>query len=200
LDAYICLDRLPEAKKLAQELREKGLDGPRIHQRFLEMAYVEGDQAAIVREIQWFAGKPEEYLSFGLQAADRSLHGRRAESHKLYQRAAEAALRRGLRETASEFEEADAHADALMGNCQSSRRLGRPSLAPALCGDPAGAEKFAAETSKLFFNGTVWNSVQLPEIRAAIALKPGVAPAVPFSFQNSFYGGQPVPRHPTSVY
>ncbi|MBZ5618042.1 MAG: serine/threonine protein kinase [Acidobacteriia bacterium] len=171
LDAYICLDRLPDAKLLAQKLREQGLDGPRIHQRFLEMAYVEGDQAAIVREIQWFGGKPEEYLSLGLQAADRNLHGRRAESHKLYQRAAEIALRRGLREAASEFEEADARADALVGNCQTARRLRRPALALALCGDAAGAEKLAAETSKLFPNGTIWNSVQLPEIRAAIAMK-----------------------------
>ena len=115
LDAYICLDRLPEARQLAEKLRAQGLGGARIHQRFLEMAYVEDDQAAIAREIQWFAGKPEEYLSFGLQAANRNVHGQRRESHKLYQRAAETALRRGLRDAASEFEEADARADALVG-------------------------------------------------------------------------------------
>jgi len=40
-----------------------------------------------------------------------------------------------------------------------------------LCGDAARAEKLAAETSKLFPNGTLWNAVQLPEIRAAIELK-----------------------------
>jgi tetratricopeptide (TPR) repeat protein len=170
LDAYICLNRLPEARQLAQKLREMGLDGPRIHQRFLEMAYVEGDQAAIAREIQWFAGKPEEYISLGLQAADRNVHGKRGESHELFQRAAESALRRGLRDTASEFEEADARADAFSGNCQTVRRLVRPALALAMCGDAAQAEKLAAETSKLFPNGTIWNAVQLPEIRAAIAL------------------------------
>ncbi len=171
LDAYICLDRLPEARQLAQKLREQRLDGPRIHQRFLEMAYLEGDQAAIAREIQWFAGKPEEYISLGLQAASRNVHGQRLESHKLYQRAAETALRRALRDAASEFEEADARADALSGNCQTVRRLGRPALALALCGEAAPAEKLAADTSKLFPNGTIWNAVQLPGIRAAIALK-----------------------------
>jgi eukaryotic-like serine/threonine-protein kinase len=170
LDAYICLDRLPEARQLAQKLRARGIDGVRIHQRFLEMAYVEDDQAAIAREIQWFAGKPEEYLSFGLLAANRNVHGQRRESHILYQRAAETALRRGLRDAASEFEEADARADAFSGNCQTVRRLGHPALALALCGDAAQAEKFAAETSKLFPNGTIWNAVRLPEIRAAIAL------------------------------
>ena len=148
-----------------------GIDGARIHQRFLEMAYVEGDQAAVARETQWYAGKPEEYLSFGLQAANRNVLGQRRESSKLYKRAAETALRRGLRDVAAGFEEADARADALSGNCQTVRRLGRPALALAMCGDAAEAEKLAAETSKLFPNGTVWNAVQLPEIRAAIELQ-----------------------------
>jgi tetratricopeptide (TPR) repeat protein len=173
LDAYMCLDRLTEAKQLAEKLRAQGLGGARIHQRFLEIAYVEGDDAAAAREIQWFAGKPAEYLSFGLQAANQNALGRRRESSKLYQRAAETALRHGLRNTAAEFEEADARADALSGNCQTVRRLGRPALALALCGDAAQAEKLASETSKLFPNGTIWNAVKLPEIRAAIELQRG---------------------------
>ena len=171
LDAYMCLDRLAEAKQLAEKLRAQGLGGARIHQRFLELAYVEGDDAAAAREIQWFAGKPAEYLSFGLQAANQNALGHRRESSKLYRRAAESALRHGLRNAAAEFEEADARADALSGNCQTVRRLGRPALALAMCGDAAQAEKLAGETSKLFPNGTLWNAVQLPTIRAAIALK-----------------------------
>jgi tetratricopeptide (TPR) repeat protein len=170
LDAYICLDHLSEAKQVGERVRAKELDGPRIHQRFLEMAFVDDDQAAIAREIQWFAGKPEEYLSLGLQAAWRNIHGQRRESHNLYKRAAEMALRHGLREAAAEFEEADARADALSGNCGTARGLGRPAVALALCGEADQAEKLAAETSKRFPNGTIWNSVQLREIRAAIAL------------------------------
>ena len=171
LDAYMCLDQLAEAKQLAKKLRAQGLGGARIHQRFLEIAYVEGDDAAAAREIQWFADKPAEYLSFGLQAANLNVHGQRRESSKLYRRAAETALRHGLRNAAAEFEEADARADALSGNCRTVRRLGRPALALALCGDAAQAEKLAGETSKLYPNGTLWNAVQLPAIRAAIALK-----------------------------
>ncbi len=171
LDAYMCLDRLAEAKQLAEKLRAQGLGGARIHQRFLEMAYVEGDDAAAAREIQWFAGKPAEYLSFGLQAANQNALGRRRESSKLYRRAAETALRLGLRNAAAEFEEADARADALSGNCHAVQRLGGSALALAMCGDAAQAEKLAAETSKLFPNGTLWNAVHLPAIRAAIVLK-----------------------------
>ncbi len=171
LDGYLCLDRLTEAKQVAEKLRAQGLGGARIHQRFLEIAYVDGDDAAAAREIQWFAGKQAEYLSFGLQAANQNALGQRRESSKLFQRAAETALRHGLRNAAAEFEEADARADALSGNCQTVRRLGRSALALALCGDAAQAEKLAAETSKLFPNGTLCNAVQLPAIRAAIALK-----------------------------
>jgi serine/threonine protein kinase/Tfp pilus assembly protein PilF len=173
LDAFMCLDRLVEAKQLAEKLRAQGLGGARIHQRFLEIAYVEGDDAAAAREIQWFAGKPEEYLSFGLQAANQNALGQRRASSKLYRRAAEKALRHGIRNAAAEFEEADARADALSGNCQSVRQLGRPALALAMCGDAAQAEKLAGETSKLFPNGTIWNAVQLPTIRAAIELQRG---------------------------
>jgi hypothetical protein len=171
LDAYMCLNRLAEARQLAEKLRQSGLGGARIHQRFLELAYVDDDRTAIDRETQWFAGKPEEYLSFGLQAANRNVLGKRRESHELFQRAADKARHLGLHNVASEFDEADAQADALLGNCQTVRRLGRPALALAICGDAAQAEKLAAESSKLFPNGTIWNAVQLPEMRAAIALR-----------------------------
>ena len=164
------MDRFDEAKKVAERVRMQGIDGARIHQRFLEMAYIEGDQAAVARETLWYAGKPEEYLSFGLQAADRNVLGQRGESTKLYKRAAETALRRGLRDVAADFEEADARADALSGNCAAPRRLGRPALALALCGDTAQAEKLTAEISKAFPDGTLWNAVQRPAIRAAIEL------------------------------
>jgi eukaryotic-like serine/threonine-protein kinase len=173
LDAFMCLERLDEAKKVAESVRLLGIGGARIHQRFLELAYLEGDDTAVARETQWFAGKPEEYLSFGLQAANRNALGQRRESSKLYTRAAETALRSGLRNAAAGFEEADARADALSGNCGTAHRLGRPPLALAMCGDTARAEQLAGETSKLFPNGTIWNAVQLPEIRAAIELQRG---------------------------
>jgi Flp pilus assembly protein TadD len=178
LDAYMCLDRLGEARKLAEKVRMLGINGARIHQRFLEIAYIEGDQAAAAKEIQWYAGKPEEYLSFGLQAAYRNVLGQRLESSKLYKKAAETAMHQGLQDAAAGFEEADARADALSGNCRTVRRLGRPPLELAMCGDTAQAEKLLAERSKLFPNGTLWNAVQLPEVRAAIELQRDPAKAV----------------------
>jgi tetratricopeptide (TPR) repeat protein len=174
LDALMCLNRLPEAEAMAAKVPALGPDGSRIHQRFLELAYLEDDRPSIAREIQWFSGKPEEYLSFGLQAAWLNMHGQRRESSEEYQRAAEAARRQGFGYVADDLEEADARADALAGNCQSARRLGSPALALAMCDETAEAEKLAAETSKQFPNGIIWNAVELPEIEAMIEPAKGV--------------------------
>jgi eukaryotic-like serine/threonine-protein kinase len=188
LDAYMRLDRLGEAKELAEKARVQGIDGANVHRRFLEIALIEGDRAAAEKEIQWFAGRPEEYFSFGLQAKQADSLGQRRKAMDLYKRASETALRRDLSGIASDFRTADALAGALTGDCQIARRLASPPLALALCGDSGQAEDLAAVTSKLHPNGTIWNAVQLPEIRAAIELKldrPAkvvelLAPAAPF--------------------
>jgi tetratricopeptide (TPR) repeat protein len=66
-----------------------------------------------------------------------------------------------------------------------------------MCGDAAQAEKLARETSKLFPNGTLWNAVQLPEIRAAIELQRGqAAKAVELLASASPYER----AHPEAVY
>jgi DNA-binding winged helix-turn-helix (wHTH) protein/tetratricopeptide (TPR) repeat protein len=178
LDAYLCLGRFGEADRTAAQVRAHGIDGPRIHQRFLELAYLENDPVAIAREIPWYAGKPDEYLSFGLQAAMLNLHGQSRSSHALYQRAADAARHQGLRYVADEFEEADARADALAGYCRSTRKLGRPALALALCGESVKAEVLAAKTTKAQPDDTIWNAVKLPEIQAMSVIDRNDAGAV----------------------
>ena len=188
LDAYMRLDRLREAKEVEEKARLQGMDGANVHRRFLEIAFIEGDRAAAKREMQWFAGRPEEYFSLGLQARQADSLGQRRKAKDLYRRASETALRRALSGIASEFSESDALAGALTGDCQTARRVGRPPLALALCGDTAQAEKLVADTSKRLPNGTLWNAVQLPSIRAALALQhdqpakavESLAPAVPF--------------------
>ncbi|WP_280138048.1 transcriptional regulator [Terriglobus roseus] len=170
LDAYLCLDRFSQAHKVADEVRKRGLDGPRIHQRYLELAFAEKDDQGIAREIRWFSGKREEYLSLGLQAANLNVQGRRSESHKQYLHAAEAALHQGFRYVSDEFLEADARADALSGRCETAHSLGRPGVALAMCGETARAEKLVAETSKTSPNATLWNAVSRPEVEALNAI------------------------------
>jgi eukaryotic-like serine/threonine-protein kinase len=170
LDAYLCLNQFSQAHNVAAKVQEMKIDGPRIHQRFLELGYVENDQAAIARETQWFAGRPEEYLSLGLQAANLYGHGQRRAAHKEYQRAAQTARQMGLGSVGDEIEDADARAAALSGDCSIAHNLGRPAMALAMCGETARAEKLAAETTQDLPNGNIWNAVQLPQVNALVAL------------------------------
>jgi eukaryotic-like serine/threonine-protein kinase len=106
-----------------------------------------------------------------LQAAYADSLGRHDEAVKLYGRAAEMALQRGLNDIANDFEDAAARTAAFLGDCQPARRAGHPALALAICGEAARAEKLAGEASKLHPLGTLWNAVERPIIRAAIALR-----------------------------
>jgi Flp pilus assembly protein TadD len=171
--AYIGLNRLEDAKDILAQARTQHLDGSRLHQRVLEIAYAEGDQAVAEREVQWYAGRPDEYIGLALRAANADATGRREDARKLYRRAAAMALQRGLRDGALELEDADARAEALYGNCQSVRRARRPPLALALCGETAAAERLVAEASKLVPNGMLWNAVHRPAITAASEFRRG---------------------------
>jgi DNA-binding winged helix-turn-helix (wHTH) protein/tetratricopeptide (TPR) repeat protein len=173
MDAYMNLDQLDEAKKVEEGLRSRNFGGARIHQRFLEIAYAKEDEAAAAREVQWFTGRPEEYVSFGLQAAYRNLHGERREASGLYRQASISALREGLKDAATDFEDSDAVGAALVGKCSAKKNFSRPPLALALCGDIARAEQLLVQTSKQLPNDLIWNAVQLPTIRAAIELHQG---------------------------
>jgi eukaryotic-like serine/threonine-protein kinase len=164
------LGRLDEAKAVLKSAQLQNFDSARLHQRLMEIAYLEGHHAAAEKEAQWFAGNPEEYAGLETQAANEDALGRRRRARELYQRAAQLARHRSLEESAAQFEEADALADALTGNCATVRGVGGPALAFALCGDVAAAHKLAARTSATFPHGTLWNTVELPTIRAAIAL------------------------------
>jgi tetratricopeptide (TPR) repeat protein len=168
--AQIRLGRLADAKEVLGAAQAHQLDAARVHQRLLEIAYIEGDAAAAQREIRWFAGKPEEYATFGTQAANADALGQRRRARELYRRAADMARQRDLGEAATEFDQADAMGAAWSGNCGEGAS-GSPPLALAICGDGAAATRLAGEMSKELSAGTIWHQVQLPTIRAAIEFR-----------------------------
>jgi len=101
--------------------------------------------------------KPEEYLSLACRRPIGMFFGQRLESSKLYKRAAETALRRGLQDVAAASTKPMRVADALSGNCRTVSRLG---ASGACVGDVrryGPAEKLARETSKPF---SKWNRLE----------------------------------------
>ena len=95
--SYANLDRLDEAKAVGENAVSQKLDAGEIHRGLLYFAYLQGDRAAVEKEIQWFQGKPEEYRSLQTQAANAAMLGHRRQAEALRQQAAEAARRQSSR-------------------------------------------------------------------------------------------------------
>jgi tetratricopeptide (TPR) repeat protein len=169
--AYTSLDRFSDAKRECERARAQALDGPLLHARCLEVAFGSGDQQSVQEELHWFEGKPAEYLALGLEAQGADMRGQRSEAQELYRRAIATSVRRELPHVAAGFEDANALAAALDGDCQPTRGILRPALALALCGDSTAASAFIDKTSKALPQGSIWNAVQMPAIRAAIELR-----------------------------
>ncbi len=136
---YVFLDRLDEAKAVLEKPFAQGLDGPNLHDGLLLIAYLQNDEAAQDKEIQWFAGKPEESRGLQRQATNALVHGQRRKMKDLFQQAAEVRQRQGLASTGP----LSPIYDAFMGDCEAARKA-KSNPALVLCGDPV-AIKLAEE-------------------------------------------------------
>jgi DNA-binding winged helix-turn-helix (wHTH) protein/Flp pilus assembly protein TadD len=142
---YIALDRFDEAKAVAKRTIAQKLDSASLHAALLSLAYTQDDHPAQQNEIEWFAGKPEEYRSLEIQGINALVHGQRSRAEELFQRAAEMAWREGR--TGLQFGPPSAVIDAWMGDCEPARQ-GKWNLALELCGDTSAlrlAEQQAAK-------------------------------------------------------
>jgi DNA-binding winged helix-turn-helix (wHTH) protein/tetratricopeptide (TPR) repeat protein len=176
--------RFDEAKAVGEQAFARKLDAAPIHLQLLAIAYEQGDAAAAQREIQWMAGKPQEFQALELQATNALVHGRVRQWLSLGRQAADLMRRRGLK-LATELEVGTAVVQASFDNCGPLRALGfaravppadnlsvalRQAYWPPMCGEIAAAEKLADEAAKLRPLDTLLIGLELPRLRAAIEL------------------------------
>lgn len=141
---YINLDRFDEAKALLEKAFAQKLDGSLLHLGLLRIAYIQDDHAAQEKEVQWFAGKPEEFQSLGLQALNALVHGQRRKAEKLYQQAADMVRQAGNRDAPPPN---PAWIDAQVGDCEAVRK-GQLNPAPVLCEDESALRLAEEEAAK----------------------------------------------------
>jgi hypothetical protein len=101
---------------VSQQAFSQQLDGPGFHRALLAIALMQNDAAAAAKEIQWFEGREERYISLDLQASQALMLGQRRRASDLLNRAADQARRRKLQRPAAIPIEAAA-ADSF-GDCQ----------------------------------------------------------------------------------
>jgi tetratricopeptide (TPR) repeat protein/predicted Ser/Thr protein kinase len=215
--AYWVATRFAEAKAICKKAIAEKLDGYNIHRILYNIAFAEGDEAVMQREVDWFKGKPlESYLTYYQASAALSL-GRLRQSRELFGSARTIALGQGFKEQAVSITNDQAFFEAQLGNGREAKELVNLSLrmmpnsghhkaygalALAQAGDSRRAETLMNEAIKDSPLGTIMTNTINACIRAVIELNrknPAAAiealgRAVPYDLASDAYGLTPYYR------
>jgi eukaryotic-like serine/threonine-protein kinase len=101
--AYRAMGNYAESKKVADEAVALGVETTPTRRLLYQLAVVSGDTAGAAAQIAWAKDRPREFDLVSAQAQVAAYEGRTKEAGELYRRAADMALARGLRGTASGF-------------------------------------------------------------------------------------------------
>jgi serine/threonine protein kinase/tetratricopeptide (TPR) repeat protein len=182
---YIYLDRLDDAEAMLQQAKSRKIESATLHYAAYQVGFLQGDSAAMTREVTWSAGKPgiEDVLLYYESDTD-AYRGELAQAGDLASRAMASAQQAGEKETAANFQVEAALREAAVGNFAQARTQANAALkisngrdteavaalALALSGEAAPAQTLAASLAKSFPQDTIVQFNYLPAIQAAIAL------------------------------
>jgi len=186
LSLSVKLNRLEDAKVIAREAFRNGVETPLLHDRLLQIAYFQEDMEEVRKQEDWLNPRSAEHLGAQRAAEWSSAHGRFRKAEE-WLTVAQSALPRDRPAAIARFSSLSAIQDALIGDCRSVRPsvagalarnrdhnlIGAAGVALALCGESAQAARLAAEVQSGWPQGTIANAVDVPGIRAAVALNEG---------------------------
>ena len=185
--AYKALGRYEEAKATFKQAQARNLDNSIMHFEAYEIAFAEGDQAEMQRQLEWGNGKPSEGVFYFDQAHAAAFSGQRQKSQELFRRSAETNERYGLKEYAAWGQADYALLNAAFGDCgqtkesaanalkivRSREALLRSALALALCDETSRTQSLESELIKGYPKDTFVNTTWLPMIQAAREISRG---------------------------
>lgn len=196
-----------EAKAISEKAIAAKLDNFIVHWNLYFIAFDEGDQAAMQREVEWFKGKPVEHEFLNFRAWTAMSAGQVQEGRKLFDRARALALENGAKENSVIDDTDQAQLEAELGNLSEARAkadraarlmpesqlgLGAVAFACARVGESTRAEMMANNLAQRYPLNSQLNFVILPAIRAALDLGRSPAtviedlqPAVPYDFSST---------------
>jgi tetratricopeptide (TPR) repeat protein len=182
---YVNANRLNEAKSLYKETVARKVESAPVHENMFGLAFLEGDQAEMDRQVAWAFGKAgAEDLLLSIASDTEAYYGRNGKARNLSRRAFDSAKRNDQKETAAQWQLESALREAELGNSAEARQqvkialalasnhdsqiLG--ALALARAGDSAQAAKMADDLAKRYPEDTLVNNYWLPCMRATIEL------------------------------
>jgi DNA-binding winged helix-turn-helix (wHTH) protein/tetratricopeptide (TPR) repeat protein len=185
--ALLRAGRLNDARQVAAEAVKHGRDSEGLHASLFEIATMSGDAQAIAAETQWAAshntGWYGWYFPF-LRAEAAAAAGKRAQADDLFRSAWETAEGENLGEAADDILVNEAGEQLSFGLPQEARAtLSRLhdahddsadlTVTRAELGDASAAERFVAAHSADARAGTLMANVDLPRVRASLAMEHG---------------------------
>jgi eukaryotic-like serine/threonine-protein kinase len=201
--ALIGLNRFDEAQKVVEQGLERHLDSSGFHNRLYLIAFLKGDNQAINRQVEWFAGQRDEYQMREFQARSFAFAGRQRAASESFAQAAAMAEAQGKPAEKARILANEANLNAIFGLTRlADKQITRvltmiekegialeelfPSLIGqldsqplpwtlALCGESARAQSLTDILARKFPLDTMHNSVWLPLIHATLELKRGTA-------------------------
>jgi tetratricopeptide (TPR) repeat protein len=185
------LDQMDAARKVVDEAFSRKLDDFFVRQGRYILAFLQGDEPEMQKQLAWVAGRPgeEQAIFLAYQADTEAFHGHISKSHEYSLRAVDSELRADSKEGASSQQAYTALWQAEFGNLAQARKDAASALAlspgrdakiviamaMARIGDASRAEALMDEVLKAYPLDTMLQFFHLPSIRAAAALRRGDA-------------------------
>ncbi len=183
---YMALHRFDEAGRVIQEARARKWENLVFHNASYALAFLKGDAAGMVRQQQWFAGKPD-VAHFGLSLASdtEAYGGHQNKARDLTTRAVSSAIQADSKENAATWQENAALREAAFGNLEEAKRDAAAglklssdrqdvqvlaALAYAMAGDTPRSQSLTQELNKNYPLDTQLQALWLPAVEAQLAL------------------------------
>ncbi len=185
--SYLALNRPDDARGILQQAADQRLEFIGARRLSYLIAFVQGDEALMARELAASVGVGETNGAFGWQAHASAFGGRAKAAHEQFARGIEMSQQGNFNEVASQLTVEDLENHATVGQCADVRSgvaraldvsrdngtLERASRALALCGADADVAKVTAELMKRFPEATLTTRAAVPIANAALALVNG---------------------------
>ena len=182
---FICLNRLDEARAMAEDAQAKKLDSPYLRAAMYQLAFLKNDSAGMAEQLAWASGKPGiEDALLGMDADTAAYSGRLRKSEELTAQAVASAVRADEKETAASYEAQSGIRQALFGNPAAAQQHAAAALsmtdgrdvqflaglAYALAGDVGKTQTLVNNLTKRFPDDTVAKFIYITSLRAQLAL------------------------------
>jgi tetratricopeptide (TPR) repeat protein len=103
VESLVSVNRFDEAKEAVSQAFERKLDGDYFHTFPYMVGFIEGDLPAMESNLNWFAGRDDEYLALDLQAGTAAFKGQWRTSQDFSRRSIDLASLRNAREVAAKY-------------------------------------------------------------------------------------------------